>query len=203
MAYAGLADAHNQMSFFNLQRPRDVMPKAKEAAARALAIDPALAEAHISLGWASYTFDWDWAAATKHFEQARALDAAVVDNHPSYQFYLTVAGRSEEAIRVARQALARDPVSASLEPYLSVQLALAGRTDEALAECRRTVELDPNFAVAYEVMGAILAAKGDYPEALRQAEKAQALNPFNDYSAAWVGFLRAQLGDRERGASGS
>ena len=103
-------------SFFNLQRPRDVMPKAKEAAARALAIDPGLAEAHISLGWASFTYDWDWPAATSHFEQARALNAAAVDNHPSYQFYLTVAGRSDEAIRVGRQALARDPVSAVAQP---------------------------------------------------------------------------------------
>ncbi len=198
MAYAGLADSHNQMSFFNLQRPRDVMPKAKEAAARALAIDPGLAEAHISLGWASFTYDWDWPAATSHFEQARALNAAAVDNHPSYQFYLTVAGRSDEAIRVGRQALARDPVSAALDHVLSVQLTLAERNDEALAECRRTIELDPAFAVAYEVMAAIFATKGEYAEALRQAEKAEALNPFNDYSAALVGFLHAQLGDRQK-----
>ena len=198
MAYAGLADAHNQMSFFNLQRPRDVMPKAKEAAARALAIDPGLAEAHISLGWASFTYDWDWPAATSHFEQARALNAAAVDNHPSYQFYLTVAGRSDEAIRVGRQALARDPLSAALDHVLSVQLTLAKRNDEALAECRRTIELDPGFAVAYEVMAAIFATKGEYAEALRQAEKAEALNPFNDYSAALVGFLHAHLGDRQK-----
>ena len=197
MAYAGLADAHNQMSFFNLQRPRDVMPKAKEAATRALAIDPGLAEAHISLGWASFTYDWDWPAATSHFEQARALNAAAVDNHPSYQFYLTVAGRSDEAIRVGKQALARDPVSAALDHVLSVQLTLAKRNDEALAECRRTIELDPGFAVAYEVMAAIFATKGEYAEALRQAEKAEALNPFNDYSAALVGFLHAHLGDRQ------
>ena len=173
------------------------MPKAKEAAQRALAIDPTLAEPHISLGWASFTYDWDWPAATRHFEQARALDAAAVDNHPSYQFYLTLAGRSEDAVRVARQALARNPVSAFLSHYLSVQLALGGRLDEALAECRRTAELDPTFAVAYEVMAATLAAKGEYREALAHAEKAQALNPFNDYSAALVGFLRAQVGDRE------
>jgi tetratricopeptide (TPR) repeat protein len=197
LAYAGLAHAYNQASFFNLERPRDVMPKAKDALARALEIDPGLAEAHIELGWASYTYDWDWPAATRHFEQARALNVAAVDNNPSYQFFLTVAGRSEEAIRVARQALERNPVSASLSHTLSVQLALAGRHDEALAECRRTLELDPNFAVSYEVMAAILVAKGDYPDALRHAEKAQALNPFNDYSAALVGFIRARLSDRK------
>ena len=197
MAYVGLADANSQMSFFNLQRPRDVMPKAKEAATRALAIDPGLAEAHISLGWASFTYDWDWPAATSHFEQARALNAAAVDNHPSYQFYLTVAGRSDEAIQVGRQALARDPVSASLTHVLSVQLALAKRNDEALAECRRAIELDPAFAVAYEVMAAVFATKGEYAEALPPAKKAEALNPFNDYSAALVGFLHAHLGDRQ------
>ena len=197
LAYAELADAHNQMSFFNLQRPRDVMPKAKEAATRALAIDPTLAEAHISLGWASFTYDWDWPAAKSHFEQARALDATAVDNHPSYQFYLTVAGRSDEAIRVGRQAVARDPVSTAVSHVLAVQLALAKRNDEALAECRRTVELDPAFAVAYEVMAMVLVGKGEYGEALRQAEKARQLNPFNDYSAALVGFLNAKAGDRQ------
>jgi serine/threonine protein kinase/Tfp pilus assembly protein PilF len=198
LAYTGLADAYNQMSFFNLQRPRDLMPKAKDAATRALAIDPTLAEAHISLGWASFTYDWDWPAATSHFEQARALDAAAVDNHPNYQFYLTVAGRADEAIRVGRQALARDPVSATLSHVLAVQLALARRNDEALAECRRTIELDPAFAVAYEVMAMILMVKGDDAEALRQAEKARQLNPLNDYTAAFVGFLHARRGDRQQ-----
>jgi len=62
-AYAGLADAYNLSSYFNLSRPRDLMPKSKAAAARALELDPGLAEAHISLGYTSFSYDWDLAAA--------------------------------------------------------------------------------------------------------------------------------------------
>ena len=196
LAYAGLADAYNLSSFFNLFRPRDIMPKAKAAAARALEIDPDLAEAHISLIYSSFTYDWDYAAATRHLERARTLNASALENHTYYPFYLTVGGRHDEAIAVAAQAFARDPVSASQSHTLAVQLALAGRFDDAIAECQRTIELDPNFAVAYEVMAGAQAAKGRYHEALPLAEKALALNPFNAITRAHVGFVQARRGER-------
>jgi Tfp pilus assembly protein PilF len=163
LAYAGLADAYNQGSFFNMEPPREAMPKAKAAAAHALTINPNLAEAHISLAYAAFTYEWDWAAATRNFDQAIALDRDAVMNHPYYAFYLTVGGRFDDAIRVAKAAFDRDPLSASRSHTLAVQLALAGRRDEAIEECRRTIRLDPNFAVAYEVLGALLAAKEMYP----------------------------------------
>ncbi len=84
LAYAGLADAYNQGSFFNMEPPREAMPKAKAAAAHALTINPNLAEAHISLAYAAFTYEWDWAAATRNFDQAIALDRDAVMNHPYY-----------------------------------------------------------------------------------------------------------------------
>ena len=82
LAYAALADAYSFASFSNAFPPREAMPKAEAAARHALEVDPSLADAHISLGYASFTYQWDWAAATGHFEQARALDPAAVDSHP-------------------------------------------------------------------------------------------------------------------------
>jgi tetratricopeptide (TPR) repeat protein len=113
------------MSFFNIVPPRAAMPKAKAAASRALEIDSTLAEAHISLAYASFTFDWDWPAAVSHYDRALALNREAVNNHSYYPFYLTVAGRSAEAIAVARRQVDRDPVSAALSHTLAVQLALA------------------------------------------------------------------------------
>ena len=197
LAYAGLADAYNLGSFFNMEAPSEAMPKAKAAAAHALAIDHELAEAHISMAYASFTYDWDWAAATKYFDQAIALDREAVMNHGYYPFYLTVAGRFEEAVRVARSAFERDPLSASRSHTLAVQLALSGRTDEAIEECRRTIDLDPNFAIAYDVLGALLAARKSYPEALAALEKAAALNRGAAMSLATLGHVRARLGQRE------
>jgi serine/threonine-protein kinase len=194
LAYAGLADSYNLISFFNALPPREAMPKAKAAASKALEVDPNLAEADISLAYASFTYDWDWAAATKHIDRALAHNRDAVMNHGYYPFYLTVGGRYDEAVRVAEAALARDPVSASLSHTLAVQLALARRTDAAIAECHRTLELDPNFAVAYDVLGALLASKGLYREALPMIEKAASLSHGAAWSLAYLGYLHARLG---------
>jgi tetratricopeptide (TPR) repeat protein len=197
LAHAGLADSYNLMSFFNVVPPRAAMPKAKAAAARALEIDGTLAEPHISLAYASFTFDWDWPAAVSHYDRALALNREAVNNHSYYPFYLTVAGRPEEAIAVARRQVDRDPVSASLSHTLAVQLALARHTDEAIAECRRTIELDPTFAVAYDVLGGALATNGLFSEALPYIEKAVALTRGAAIPTANLGYVHARLGQRD------
>ena len=198
LAYAGLADAYSSSSFINLAPPREVMPRAKASAAKALEIDGDLAEAHISLGYSSFSYDWDWPVATRHFERAMALNSASVINHRSYLFYLAVAGRSAEAVSVARRALDLDPVSPALSHYLAVQLYLARQFDDAIAEGKRTVDMDPNYGVAHEVLGASYAAKGMYREALPAMERASAMNRGNAISLAYLAYVRASLGDRSQ-----
>jgi serine/threonine-protein kinase len=197
LAYAGLADSYSGMSFFNIVPPSAAMPKAKAAAAKALEIDSSLAEAHISLGYASFTYDWDWAAATSHFNRALALNREAVLNHSYYAFYLTVAGRLEEAVSVARRALERDPVSASLSHALAVQWVLSRHLDEGIDESRRTIELDPAFAPAHDVLGMALATKGMYREASTEIEKAVALTRGGAIPTADLGYVRARLGQRD------
>ena len=197
LAYAGLADSYSGMSFFNIVPPSAAMPKAKAAAAKALEIDGSLAEAHISLGYASFTYDWDWAAATSHFDRALALNREAVLNHSYYAFYLTVAGRLEEAVSVARRALDRDPVSASLSHALAVQWVLSRHLDEGIDESRRTIELDPAFAPAHDVLGMALATKGMYRDALTEIEKAVALTRGGAIPTADLGYVRARLGQRD------
>ncbi len=197
LAYAGLADTYNLISFFNILQPRDAMPQAKAAAAKALQIDPNLAEAHISLGFSSYTFDWDWEASTRHFDRALALNREAVMNSNSYPFYLTVAGRHDEAIRVAKAAVESDPVSASVSHTLVVQLALARRSDEAIDESRRTIEIDPNFAVAHDVLAYLLVAKGRHDDALAESQKAVALSPVSPMFKAGLGYVHARVGQSD------
>jgi serine/threonine protein kinase/Tfp pilus assembly protein PilF len=197
LAYAGLADAYNQASFFSLSPPRDTVPRAQAAAMRALEIDEGLADAHVSLAYSSFTYDWDWDAATRHFERALALNQGTVLNHTNYAFYLTVGNRSEEAIDVARLAFERNPVSAALSHSLAVQLALARRYDQAIEECKRTADLDPTLGLAYDVMSGAFAAKGMYTEALPLMEKAVSSNPGNVMSRAGLGFMHARLGHRQ------
>ena len=197
LAYTGLADAYNLGSFFNMEPPRQAMPKAIAAAEQALKLDDQLAEAHISLAYAAFTYQWDWPAATRHMDAALAFDREVVEDHTYYPFYLTIAGRSNDAVEIARRAFERDPLSASRSHTLAVQLALAGRRDEAIAESRRTIGLDPGFAVAYDVLGGLLAATGDFKGSLSALQQAVTLSRGAGISLANLGHVQARLGQRD------
>jgi TolB-like protein/DNA-binding winged helix-turn-helix (wHTH) protein len=196
LAYAGLADAYGGLSFFNVLPPREAMPKAEAAARRALQIDDGLADAHISLAWANFTYDWDWPAATNHAERAQAVNPVALEQNALYPFYLTVARRPNEAIRIARRAVDLDPASSNSSHILSVQYYLARQFDSAIAECRRTIELDPTFGVAYEVLGGSFAARGQYDQALPYVQKASALNPMNAISRTYLAYVQASMGAR-------
>src|SRR5262249_39250033 len=120
MAYAGLADTYNSLSFFNMLPPREVMPRAKAAAAKALELDERLAEAHASLGWASFAYDWDWPAVGKNFERALALNPVYPTPHKYYPLYLGALGGWEEAWGEAKRAAHLAPVPPRLDHYIAV-----------------------------------------------------------------------------------
>src|SRR5467141_771809 len=198
LAYVGLADTYTYFSFFDVVPPREAMPKAKAAAARALEIDNRLGEAHVSLGYVSYMYDWDWPAAGKHFEQALTLNPAYSRAHTFYPFYLSSLGRSEEALAVAKHSLDLDPASPAVSHSLAVQLYLARQFDNAIAQAHKTLELDPNFAISYELLGEVYVSKGMYRESLPELEKYSALSQGRAMSLALLGYAHARLGERSQ-----
>ncbi len=198
LAYAGLADTYNALAFFTVFPPREVVPKAKAAAVKALEIDANLAEAHVSLGWAGFTYDLDWPAAGKHLERAVVLNPAYPLAHSYYSLYLGALGRSEEGLTEAKRALDLDPVSPAILHYVVVQLYLARRFDEASEQCRKTLELDPSFTPAHRVQGEVYAAKGMYRESLAAYEKYATLSGGSPGSTAFVGYAHALSGQRSQ-----
>lgn len=198
LAYAGLADTYAYLSFFNVIPSRQAMPKAKAAAAKALEIDHDLAEAHVSLGYVSFTYEWDWLAAGKHFEQALALNPAYSRAHTFYAFYLSSLGRSEEALAAAKRALDLDPASPAVSHSLAVQLYLARKFDRASKQAHDTLEMDANFAVSYAVLGEAYLSKGMYREGLSALEKYSRLSRGGAAALALLGYLHARSGERKK-----
>ena len=198
LAYAGLADTYAYLSFFNVIPSRQAMPKAKAAAAKALEIDHDLAEAHVSLGYVSFTYEWDWLAAGKHFEQALALNPAYSRAHTFYAFYLSSLGRSEEALAAAKHALDLDPASPAVSHSLAVQLYLARKFDRASKQAHDTLEMDANFAVSYAVLGEAYLSKAMYREGLSALEKYSRLSRGGAASLALLGYLHARSGERKK-----
>jgi serine/threonine-protein kinase len=198
LAYAGMADTWAQISFFNVLPPREVMPKAKAAAEKALQIDNRLGEAYVSLGYISYTYDFDWTAAGKQFDQALALNPGYARTHSFYPLYLSSLGRSQDSIDAATGALELDPASPGSSHNLAVQLYLAGRFDQAIEQSRKTLELDPTVAVAYLVIGQSFSAKGMDREGLSADEKYSELSRNSAMSLALLGYAYARIGERSQ-----
>ena len=195
LAYAGLADTYPYLSFFHVVPPRVAMPNAKAAAAKALEIDDHLAEAHVSLGYVSFTYDGDWPTAGKHFEQALALNPAYTGAHTFYAFYLSSLGQSEEALAVAKRALDRDPASPAVSHSLAVQLYLARQFDQAIEQAHNTLEMDAHFAISYQVLGEAYLSKRMYREGLLALERFSVLSRSSATSRALLGYSHARLGE--------
>ncbi len=196
IAYVGLADAYNMMSFRNVLAPSVLMPKAKAAAAKALELDAHLAEPQVSLAYAAFTYDRDWSAAAGHFEQALAINPSYVLNHAFYPLYLSSCGRSEESLSVARRALELDPVSPAGSHVLAVQLYLARQFDGALEQCDQTLEMDSNYEAAYAVLGQVHSVNGQLPAAIVDFEKNLALTRRSPWALALLGYAKARMGER-------
>jgi adenylate cyclase len=199
LAYAGLADAYSSFVFpLGVVTPQEVMPKAKEAAQRALAIDNALGEAHASLAYIGFFYDWDWAAAEKEFKRALELNPNNADTHHWYSHYLMGQGRIEESLIQSKRALELSPFDILLNVHLAWHYLYARQYDQALEQIEKTVEMDKNFAQTYPWLGLILEQKGRYAEAIAAFQNAIRLFPGGSSIAeAELAHTYAVSGNRE------
>jgi adenylate cyclase len=199
-AYAGLADSYSSFAFpVGAIAPREVMPKAKEAALRALAIDNALGEAHTSLAYIAFFYDWDWPAAERGFKRALELNPNNADTHHWYSHFLMGQGRIEESLTQSKRALELSTYDILFNIHLGWHYLNARQYDQALDQIEKTIEMDKNFAQTYPWLGLILEQKGRYAEAITAFQKAIELFPGGSSIAkAELAHTYAVSGDREK-----
>jgi adenylate cyclase len=199
-AYAGLSDSYSSLVFpLGAVAPREAMPKAKEAALRALAIDNTLGEAHASLAYITFFYDWDWATAEKEFKRALELNPNNADTHHWYSHFLMGQGRIEESFTQSKRALELSPFDIVFNIHLGWHYLYARQYDQALDQIEKTIEMDKNFAQAYPWLGLILEQKGRYPEAIAAFQNAIKLFPGGSSIAeAELAHTYAVSGDREK-----
>jgi TolB-like protein/Tfp pilus assembly protein PilF len=148
-AWAELANCYTKLCVFGYAAPQDSYPKAKEAALKALELDPNLGDAHAALGAIKMHFEWDWGSLEEHFRQSRRLIPNGVNALLWEGQYLMVTGRFEEGIEVARRAAELDPMFAPSLLMLGWSYFMARRYDEAVQTYKKTIALNPAFAYGY------------------------------------------------------
>jgi TolB-like protein/Tfp pilus assembly protein PilF len=146
LAYAGLADAYSHQSGFGFALPAGNLAKAKEYAARALALDSTLVEVHTALAFIALFFDADWSGARRELETALRIDDNNPPAHLFHAWYYIAVDSASAAIAEGRRAVDLDRFSALNNTRLVSFLVLGGHYSEALVQAQKTFERDPNFA---------------------------------------------------------
>jgi adenylate cyclase len=193
LGHAGLADSYIALTFYNFAAPHETMPKAKESAIKALALDNTLAEAHASLAHILMNYDWNWSAAEKEFKRSIELEPDYATAHEWYAIhYLTATGRLEEAVQEMKKALELEPASLVMNTFMGATLYYAGRYDEAIDQCRRTIQMDPNFTVAHWHLGLAYEQKQVLDAATEEFKKAISLSGGSPLMKAALGRAYAK-----------
>ena len=202
LAYSGLADTYDLAAGFSWLPPREAIPKAKAAAMKAMEIDDNVAEAHAALGFSSFSYDWDWAAAERHFQRALALNPSGRAWCPcetlGYSMYLGALGRTDEAVGAVNRALEFDPFNLVLNFAMAKSLYMGRRYDESIQQGRKMLEMEPRFPLAHWQLGVAYAEKGMYREAISELEQDKALTHGHPLPLSYLGNILARSGERSR-----
>src|SRR5262249_23782882 len=135
LAYAGLADCYAVSYYYVGERPREIMPLAKTYAAKAIDLDPTLAEPHTTLAFAPWLLDWDKSGAEKEFLRAFELNSNYPTAHHWYSRYLRAIGRLDEAFREIKRAEELDPLSLVIINNVAEIYMDRGDLNSATREC--------------------------------------------------------------------
>ncbi len=198
-AHAGLAAAYQASGATSIGALPvvDTIPKAADAARRALALDPQLGEAHRILAQADEQA-WRWPSAEAHYRSAIAVDANDASAHLDLGAHLLYQGRIEEGLALARHGRALDPLWPDRTVRLAWLLYQARRYDEAIRELRTVLAADPDQVQALWFLGFALIEASRFDEAVQTAERAVAVWDRNPAALSLLARAYARAG-RARG----
>jgi TolB-like protein/DNA-binding winged helix-turn-helix (wHTH) protein/cytochrome c-type biogenesis protein CcmH/NrfG len=171
-AYAGLSHAWWWRGIWGTPTSKQVKASARAAAERALALDPGVAEAHVSAGRLKFNYDWDWKGAERDFGRALEIDPNNLDAHFFHGMLFMALGRFDESIAHMRRAAELDPLSATVQSALGRILYRARRFEEAIPHLNQAIALEPEGRGAHERLADVYEALGRYDEALAMLDKA-------------------------------
>jgi len=185
--YSALAEAYDASTTY-YSSPAEAMPRAKEAALRAVELDPNLASGHVRLGYVRLFFDWDWPAAESEYRRALDINPSLPEAQLGYANYLGTLGRFDEALSRVQQAYLYDPLAVESRNEALWIYYFSGRMPETIEQCRKTIELAPAAGTAYAVLSMAYAQTGQHAETLRAAEDTDRISnsPSATATAAWA-----------------
>ncbi|MGO9274932.1 MAG: TPR end-of-group domain-containing protein [Terriglobia bacterium] len=190
-AYAGLAESYLVAAGWEgwMVPWQEALPKAREAAKKALELDSSLGSPHASLAYIIWEDELDWRRAEEEFKRAIELDPGYATAHQWYAEFLAAMGRPQEALAESMTARRLDPLSLIINAEVGYVYYYARKYDETIDACRKTLEMDANFPPAHVFLSWAYVQKGLVKQAVEEREKALVLQGMDKEKAS--GFSRA------------
>ena len=195
LAYCGLADNYAYMGSVVMPE-KEAIAKEKEFAQKALALDPELAEAHMSFAL-TLVADYDWRNGLKEFDRALELNPNLAFAYELQSWTLNGLGRFDEAIAKTKKAVELDPLNPFFQMSLSFYQYWARQYDDAIPQARKTLAMDPNSAISHVLLGLSFLKKGDTAGAIAELQKSKAPDPGAWYQGC-LGYAYAISGERAK-----
>ncbi|RZL96644.1 MAG: tetratricopeptide repeat protein [Variovorax sp.] len=194
LAYAGLADAHTTLGYLGYLAPVSTFPIARPYALKALELDPSLAQAHASLAYIRFYFDWDWEGARQEFSRAIELNPNDPVSHQWYAVYLLASGHPDRAFGEVQLAHRLDPLSLAINTDIGFHHYYNGRYGEAVSQLQSVLDMKSDFLLAHLWLARALLEMRRFDAAL--AETAVAEDKARDWLVlvAARGFTYAMAG---------
>ena len=196
LAYSGLSDSYALIGIYGYLPAKDVWPKAKAAALKAMEIDPDMAEAHNALGAVESSYEWNWAKAEKTFQHSIALNPNYATAHQWYAGQLRILGKFDDSLREIRKAQGIDPLSLQISTDVGRLHYYVKEYDLAVQEYQKVLELDSNFFPAHLWLGLTLLEKRDFGLAIESLQTALTLSGKYAAVTATLGYAFGISGNR-------
>ena len=193
-AYVGLSDSYALHVDYRSVPVAEGFELAKANARKAIALDESLAEAHASLAWSLFIYDWDFRAAEREFRRAIELAPGYATAHQWYAFLLVARGQVEDALIEAHMSQELDPASVSIRRGLGGVYAYARRYEQARYHTERAIAMNPLAEESYRLLGMALFRMGRVDEAERVLRESAAMPGAGPYADATLGYVLAQRG---------
>ena len=174
-AWAGLADCYVTMPYYSLTPAGELLPKARSAITRALALKPDYGPAHATLAYALMV-DLRWPEAEREFLRAIELSPADSNAHKWHADLLMMTGRWSAAMRALRRAIELDPLSANVLTIFGEWYWHEGQLDEAMAQYRRALDLAPTLPLALELAARLAWQRDEIEPCFALRERLEAVS---------------------------
>jgi TolB-like protein/class 3 adenylate cyclase len=171
LAWAGLSRVYSDQAAYWDSDITEGFGRAREAAQRALQLEPDLAEGHAALGQIRTLYDWDWKGADASFRRALELSPGDARAVREAELLARLLGRADEALALVRRAIVLDPLSATAHLALARSCFFADLVDEAEVEAKKAIELNPNGAISHFWLGLTYLHQGRPVEAMEMFQR--------------------------------